>query len=209
MNINLRPDESFTVIGMKGSGKTELIKKIIRGIRPKGRQRVVILDTKQTGDFKEYPTFSELADITKMTEKNGIVVYAPNDYEAKNPDYHEGFFGWCYARTKDLVSPTSVVVDELSSIVTGNDTPDSYKDITDRGRARLCQLIQGNQKPVFVPHGALSESDHFAVFDLLQKSAQDKIRGIILDYKRPHDRHGFWYYHRSLREPIYFPGLKL
>jgi ABC-type dipeptide/oligopeptide/nickel transport system ATPase component len=208
MNVTIKPDEAVTVIGMKGSGKTVFLLHLIDRVRPRGRHRMVILDTKQVGDFKKYPKVTRLKDLHKAVEKFPVVVYAPEKGEATNPDYHEGFFAWCYDRWD-----TTVVVDELTSIVWGNDVPDSYKDITDRGRARHVSIWQGNQKPVFVPHAALSEADHFVCFDLMMETDRKKVSQIIGEKSMqragiPH-RHGFWYYHRSLIEPVYVPGLSL
>ena len=206
MAIKILPDESVSIFGMKGSGKTTLMKGIISLSKPRGTHRIVILDTKQVGDFIEYPQVEELKLLHKIVENNPIVVYAPNKFEKRDPTYHEGFFAWCYDRWN-----TRVVIDELTSIVSGNDVPDSYKDVTDRGRAKNVTVIQGNQKPIYVPHSALSEADHFFVFDLLVGDDRDKLaKNLGPKIKiRPRDPHGFWYYHKHLKEPVYFPGLKI
>jgi len=204
MRIHIRRDESVTIIGRKGSGKTYGLLTLLKAVQPTGRYRIVILDTKQTGDFKMYPTVRYLKDLHKKVEKYPIVVYAPVDQEARDPAYIEGFFRWAYQRWDTLV-----VVDELTSIVYGNDTPDSYRDITDRGRAKHVSIWQGNQKPVFVPHAALSEADHYFVFDLQMETDRKKVASIIGNKAliRPPDPHGFWYYHKSLRDPVYFRGM--
>lgn len=206
MNITIKPDESVTIIGRKGTGKTKILLYLLGLIKPIGVHRIVILDTKQVGDFKGFPSVTELRHLHKAVERNAIVVYAPNKYEMREPSYIEGFFEWCYERWN-----VTVVVDELTSIVWGNDVPDSYKDITDRGRAKHVSIWQGNQKPVFVPHAALSEADHFFVLDLNMKPDREKMAGIIGDEAkvRPPDKHGFWYYHQSLRSPVYCPGIQI
>lgn len=204
MKVNIRPDESITVIGMKGSGKTHLLLGLLKQVKPIGEHRTAILDTKQVGDFKQYPKTDKLSDVHKLAEKHPVFVYAPNKHEAKDESFIDGFFEWCYERWN-----TTVVVDELTSIVWGNDVPDSYKDITDRGRAKHVSIWQGNQKPVFVPHAALSEADHFFVFDLMMQTDRKKVATILGNkvLQRPPDKHGFWYYHRSLRDPVYVPGI--
>lgn len=179
---------------------------LIKQGQPQGHYRIVILDTKQAGDFALYPKCDKLKDLPKLVEKNPVCVYAPCSAEVKNPDYHEGFFEWCYNRWN-----TRIVIDELGSIVYGNDTPDSYKDVTDRGRARKVTVLQGSQKPVFIPHAALSENDHFFVFDLQIESARKKMAGIMGEAvkKRPIDPYGFWYYHHKLLNPEYISGIQL
>jgi ABC-type cobalamin/Fe3+-siderophores transport system ATPase subunit len=195
-----------TVLGMKGSGKTYLLKYLIKAARPTGTRRIIIQDTKQVGDFDEYPTVNSLKDLHKTVAANAITVYAPTPFEKYNPEYHESLYQWIFDRWN-----TCIVIDELTSIVQGNQTPVSYRDLTDRGRARHVSIWQGNQKPVFIPHAALSEADHFFVFDLLVKSDREKVASILGNkvLTRPPDPHGFWYYHKSLKDPVYFPGIKL
>lgn len=200
------PSESVLVVGMKGSGKTTLLTYLLDQLRPQGRHRAIILDTKQVGDFKKYPTVTELSQLHKYVEKYPKVCYSPNKAEVKDPAFHEGFFAWAYDR-----HDTTLIVDELTSIVWGNDVPDSYKDVTDRGRAKRVTIWQGNQKPVFVPHAALSESDHFFMFDMLMEGDRKKMSTILggLVMQRPPDPFGFWYYHKTLKDPVYVPGLKI
>lgn len=204
MNIKILPSESVTILGMKGSGKTTLLNFLIEQARPTGTRRIVILDTKQVGDFARYPSVSELKDLHKIVAANPVVVYAPNKEENRNPNYHEAFFAWGYDRWN-----TCLVVDELTSIVWGNDVPDSYKDVTDRGRAKHVVIWQGNQKPVFVPHAALSEADHYFMFRLMIESDKKKMAGILGNKVLTpiSDPYGFYYYYKSMTQPVYSAGL--
>ncbi len=206
MQIKILPSESVTFLGMKGSGKTSMEKFLINATRPTGTRRVIIQDTKQVGDFNEYPSVSELKDLHKIVAENPISVYAPNKFEKYDPEFHESLYTWVFDRWN-----TCIVIDELTSIVQGNKTPPAYRDLTDRGRARHVSIWQGNQKPIYIPHAALSEADHFFVFDLLVKEDREKIASILGKkvMTRPPDPHGFWYYHKSLKDPVYYPGLKL
>ncbi len=206
MEIKILPSESVTFLGMKGSGKTSMEKFLLNATVPTGTRRVVIQDTKQVGDFDEYPKVTQLKDLHKIVAKNPISVYAPNREEKYDPAFHEALYTWVFDRWN-----TCIVIDELTSIVQGNNTPPAYRDLTDRGRARHVSIWQGNQKPVFIPHAALSEADHFFVFDLLVKSDREKVASILGNkvMERPRDPHGFWYYHKSLKDPVYYPGLKL
>ena len=206
MQIKIKPDASVTILGMKGTGKTTLMTHLINQTRPTGTGRIVIYDSKQVGDFTAFPAVSELKELHKLVASNPVVVYAPNRDELHDLNFHEAFFAWCFERWN-----TRVVVDELTSIVWGNNVPNSYKDVTDRGRAKHVTIIQGNQKPVFVPHSALSEADHYFMFDLMVATDRDKMAGILGSKvkKRPPDLHGFWYFHKSMREPTYCPGLSL
>lgn len=206
MKINILPSESVSVFGMKGSGKTQMLLHLLEATRPTGSRRVIIQDTKQVGDFAKYPAVTELRNLHKVVAQNPITVYAPNRNEKYDPEYHEALYSWAFDRWN-----TCVVIDELTSIVQGNQTPVSYRDLTDRGRARHVSIWQGNQKPIYIPHAALSEADHFFIFDLLVKSDREKIASILGAnvMQRPADPHGFWYYHKSYKDPVYYPGLKL
>jgi energy-coupling factor transporter ATP-binding protein EcfA2 len=206
----IKPDESVTIVGAKGSGKTTMLNYLIDLKQPKRHERIVILDTKQVGDFDRFPAVDELKNLHKLAETNPKLVYAPNRYELKNPDYIEAFLAWCYERSF-AGGGTVCVIDELTQIVWGNDVPDSYKDMTDRGRAKEATIWQGNQKPVFVPHSALSEADHYFLYDLLVESDRIKMSGILGKkvLQRPIDPHGFWYFHRHMREPQYIPGIEI
>ena len=206
MKIKILPSEAVTVFGMKGSGKTQLLKFLLKATKPTGTRRIIIQDSKQVGDFKEFPTVSELKNLHKVVAGNPITVYAPTKYEKYNPDFHEALYTWAFDRWN-----TCIVVDELTSIVQGNTTPPAFRDLTDRGRARHVSLWAGNQKPIYVPHAVLSEADHFFVFDLLVKSDREKIASILGNkvMTRPPDPHGFWYYHKTLKDPVYYPGLQI
>jgi len=192
VSISIRPDESIMIIGMKGSGKSFLLDYLIRQKNPKGRERVVILDTKQSGDFLQYPRVDELSKLHLIAQENPVIVYAPNSYELKNPLYHSAFLAWAYDRWD-----TVIAVDELGQ--------------TDRGRQRNVTIWQGNQKPVFLPHAALSESDHYFMFDLMVDKDREKMVGILgkMVMKRPAHPHGFWYYYRHNKDPFYVPGIKI
>ncbi len=206
MGITIKPDESLMIIGMKGSGKSFLLEYLIGQKNPKGRERVVILDTKQTGDFSQYPRVDELKNLHLVAQENPIIVYAPNHYELKSPLHHNAFLAWAYDRWDTIVA-----IDELGQIVKGNDVSAEYADVTDRGRARNVTVWQGNQKPVFLPHAALSESDHYFLFDLMVDKDREKMVGILGKkvMQRPIHPHGFWYYYRHNREPYYVPGIKI
>lgn len=207
MQVTIRPDESVTIFGRKGSGKTSLLNWAIDSSVIRGTHRKIILDTKQVGDFSRFPAVQELKDLHKLTASNPVCVYAPHSGEAHDRNFMDAFFAWAYERWN-----TCVIVDELSSIVWGNDVPDSYKDITDRGRAKHVVLWQSNQKPVYVPHAAISEADHYFTFDLQYDKDRDKVAGIVgskMLKQRPPDPHGFFYYYKSMRDSIYCPGLNL
>lgn len=194
------------IIGMKGSGKSTLLDYLITQKQPTGRTRVAILDTKQTGDFNHYPKVDELSKLHIIAQDNPVIVYAPNHYELKSQLHHNAFLAWGYDRWD-----TVIVVDELGQIVKGNDVSAEYADVTDRGRARNVTIWQGNQKPVFLPHAALSESDHYFLFDLMVDKDREKMVGILGKkvMQRPTNPHGFWYYYRHMKEPVYYPGVKL
>jgi len=206
MQIKILPSEAVTFLGMKGSGKTSMMLYLLEHARLIGTRRVIIQDTKQVGDFDRYPQVTELKNLHKVVSNNPVTVYAPTKDEKYNPDFHEALYTWAFERGN-----TCLVVDELTSIVQGNTTPPAFRDLTDRGRARHVSLWAGNQKPIYIPHAVLSEADHFFVFDLLVKSDREKIASILGSkvMERPSDPHGFWYYHKSLKDPFYYPGLKL
>jgi len=167
---------------------------------------VVILDTKQAGDFMQYPRTDELKNLHLLAQDHPVIVYAPNSYELKNPLYHNAFLAWAYDRWD-----TVIAVDELGQIVKGNDVSLEYADVTDRGRQRNVTIWQGNQKPVFLPHAALSESDHYFMFDLMVDKDREKMVGILGKkvMQRPSHPHGFWYYYRHLKDPFYVSGIKV
>jgi hypothetical protein len=165
------PTDRATFYGQTGSGKTTLVRYLLSLRRD---VPIFVFDWKgliKWPGFKRYSTLRAF-----VTARNPRSIYAPGIHELTNPDFHEGFFHFCYRSGTPQGKGCIVYVDEVSAIAKDDDSiPFWYKGCITRGREKNISVFSSTQRPKKIPQIVLSESEHHYTFALQMRGDRQKI----------------------------------
>lgn len=209
MGFRISPADRVSIVGKTGTGKSVLAKRLLEAMAKEAEKLnfyypIIILDNK--GSLKTFAGFGKrirkLRDLKPSLAKElPIIVYSPQEGE-RDVAHYSGFFEFLY----NLNEPMLVYVDEFTLLGRGENIPEYVERFYKQGRERLQALWGATQNPVYLPHDFLSQADHYFIFDLLTKADRERVAAMAGDplKKRPNDKHGFWYFSVSERDPEYF-----
>lgn len=226
VNIKIRLDDRWGIIGATGAGKTHLSKRLLwaygRGVQ--GGLPIWILDTKgyklaERGrdDFKEFrhPDFGQLIrgqtppKIEVPKKGRPFVIWQP---EYDDIDLYEYFFSQIY----HAGIPGLIFVDELSSLTntTATKFPRHYDILLRQGRGMDIAMVNLTQSPAYIPFNLLRQATHMLRFRLNDDYDVAKIArkmGRAVEAEPEHD-YGFWYRNvtRPVKKnpPVYYSDMK-
>lgn len=163
-----RGDRVF-VAGQTGSGKTTLVQVLLEH-----REYVVVLDVKGTMKWGGYTIFDQLKQLQKSDpEKIKRMIYKPRFEELSDRAVMNRFFQWIYVRGN-----TTLYVDELAGVCTGDNYPHYYGACLMRGRELGVEVISGAQRPTYIPQIAMSEAEHVYSFKLKMIRDRDRMEAL-------------------------------
>jgi hypothetical protein len=154
-------DRAF-LVGMTGSGKTTLARKMLEL-----RTFVVALDYKRTLKWPEYQLCQSLRELEKATFPR--LVYRPNMVDFASEDNTEKLWEWLYKRGN-----TTIYVDETALSVDARSLPLYYRACLMQGREHNIEVWSATQRPLDIPSIVGSESEHVYAFRL--RLPQDRKR---------------------------------
>jgi len=207
--FRISPADRVSIVGKTGCGKSFFARRLLKEMEKEAGKLnfyypIIILDNK--GSLKTFQGFGKrirkLKDLKPaLAADTPIIVYSPQEGE-RNQNYYAGFFEFLYK----LNAPMLVYVDEFALLGKGENIPEYVERFYKQGRERLQALWGATQNPVFLSHDFLTQADHFFVFDLLNKADREKMAAMAGDQlkQRLDDKHGFWYFGTSERNPKYF-----
>jgi len=113
MSIELKPDESLTILGHTGSGKTTLIESVIAPARAQS-QKVIVIDTAGDIEIAGWEV-THKAQVAKRKLKDSNVIWrTPPDKEAI-----DDMLTWLFGKKGE---PVHVIFDEVTSYHRKNET---------------------------------------------------------------------------------------
>jgi hypothetical protein len=146
------------VFGQTGTGKTTLVQALLQK-----RDFVVVCDPKRKIEWPGYVVldFNQLLKIDPAKVRK--IIYKPTfaDITEKKGAIIDSFFRWVFEREN-----TTLYVDELSMIASGDDYPFHYGACLTQGRELGIEVISGTQRPTWIPQIAMSEAEHVYCFKL-------------------------------------------
>lgn len=167
---DLQPKQTNRVFvcGMTGSGKSELMKRLLAT-----RESVLIFDAKdEINPRNGWHGYKRFTKIQRMAWANPLRgVYSPNIHELVNPRCHEAFFYLGFKRRN-----TIIYVDEAYAVTDGQELPFWYKTAITRGRSRGIEVWSASQRPIDIPQFLMSESENKYIFYLEMPQDVKKVR---------------------------------
>jgi len=162
--IPRRGDRVF-LAGQTGSGKTTLAKVLLQE-----REYVVVLDVKGLIRWPGYTIFNKLSRLMDADPKKvRKIIYKPAYEDLADEVTVNAFFQWIYNRQR-----TTLYVDELAGVTSGDNYPYYYGACLMRGRELGIEVISGAQRPTRIPQIAMSEAEHVYTFKL--RMVNDRVR---------------------------------
>jgi hypothetical protein len=144
------PQDRATFVGQTGSGKTTLARLVIEQ-----RPYVVAYDAKGYINWDGWKRYTSLRALCADSNIPPHAVYRPGYAELSDEPTVNAFFEWIYKRKH-----TTVYVDELSAIASGDNFPWYFGACITRGRERGISTMCATQRPTRIPQIVLSEAEY-------------------------------------------------
>lgn len=192
---HLRAGEKMLILGMNGSGKSEIAKSIARSwvIGP-----LVVVDTKGKDPAALVPNATVCYTAAEVVRHlPGRVVYRPTLAEKTRwqpGDDHRYRPLWCrfeaiaakllqYARESGR--PVLIVVHELRELCTEQTIGPIFRECITAGRSDGVTLVLLTQRPQRVALEARSEAQHVICLTLTDQAARDEAAALLSDPDQP------------------------
>ena len=166
----IRKGERGIAIGSSGSGKTELIIRVL----PRSGD-LLVLDPKRELDVPHL-NLTVVSDPNKL-KHHRRVLYQPNEQYLNDLDAYDRVIKAFYLRGN-----CCIYVDDMVGIMERNKFPNYLRIAYMLGRAKGVTCISSVQRPANVPGFILSESQHYFVFRLVMPQDHKKMRETLFDY---------------------------
>lgn len=215
--FRLRPDESWAIIGKKGSGKS-IFARWIDYQYFRANWPIVIVDPKRRyvdaalGDtYATDPAKSTIAQPFRLMDgvfnpDARVQIYLPTFPAMKDPVFDR----LCFA----IMERGGVVfhIEDMTQVANENVTPVGLQTLMTDGRAAEIVMLLLGQRPVGIPRNMMDQAENFVFFrmpDIDDRTRASKILGdkrveqIILPKRY------FWYLHEGDDYPTKFSPLPL
>lgn len=215
MDIKIAPNSRTFIVGMTGSGKSYLANNSLDKVK-----RLVVFDTKGN--------LLKPMDLVKGTRKHWSEFLRGADKRIQVKDAPHGanveeyFDEYCY-RIR-VASSCVVYIDEILDVIGmgGSNPTYNMRSLFSKGREPIKnekgEIVSGNigvvactQRPSRVPELMKTEADNIFCFRLQKPEDRDTMAGYMGLKHLPAitDEHGFFYYNKTMTEPVYVKELKV
>jgi DNA helicase HerA-like ATPase len=164
-------DGRALVVGMSGTGKSTLMRGIMRAIERSAR--VLVTDPKAEWPPARYTLITRPQEF--RFEFRYPILFRPPAQEFDNPDVYDPLFQEVWRR-KDM----TVYNDEIMFM--GNRPTRYMRAIMAQGRSRNIRIINGTQRPKWIPKVTITEANTFYAFHLSDSEDIRAIRQMIPEY---------------------------
>lgn len=200
IDIVPREGERGLIVGHTGSGKTAL-STWLNERRP--RAPIVIYDTKGEPKFDALPRSAatpDLGDVERLLDVPELdyVIWRPEARTANDPEELDDALLHHYDNWQ-----ADAHLDELRSFHNRGHAGPGLMALYTRGRSRGIGTLGGVQRPAWISRDALSEAQHFYIFDMIDARDRKRMAEIVpnlADLERPPKYH-FHYWRQGMAAP--------
>lgn len=196
-SIRILSSERVLIAGKTGSGKTTLARKLLSNIK-----RLVIVDSKST--------LADWSQETWQEQFNRTIRFKNPRVERLLPPAGKDPGGWYAKHFERMYKECNLLlyIDELFNMPNDTDAQSWLRSLYTQGRERGIGVWSSTQRPKAIPLVALSEAEHFFIFQLNLLDDRKRIAEFAGDavLEQPPDDHGYWYYNSRLDAPVYYSG---
>lgn len=180
----VRLNDRVTIVGRAGSGKSVLLRSLIRRY-----SRAVLIDYKGDDPLPDWHHSRGAAEFVRDFPARSTRVVAQ---QAPFEDSVEWFDRVC--RHAFRIGAVAVGIDELPPELTvGGQKSPGLEVLYKQGRSRQVLPIGCVQRSYAIPLVMLSEATQLYVFQLLLPEDRKRIRDVIGEFPTPRSKHGFVY----------------
>lgn len=190
-------EDQWAVVGVRRSGKSTWSRELLKHLQQSyPAMRTYILDSSHDKDFHMFPGIHietpEAPDIIHTI--GGVQVWRPPE------DNFEEYDRWLY-RILKAEEPAVVLIDELSSLVAGNERiryPRYYGILSKQGGKHGVSLISCTQEAAYIPRVTLGQSTHIVRFRLVDgydgRKVDRRLKRPMAEWGLdPRDKYGFFH----------------
>lgn len=163
--FDIRPNQRTLIIGMTGSGKSQLAEYLCREFNS-----LIVLDYKHEIEWEGFKILNSMRELSRcgMSEEyNRVILRVPYDWEKKE---YDTFFKWVLNRKN-----TRVYADEGMVIGDNATFPKHLKICTVVGRSLGIGLIITVQRPATIPKFLMTDSEHKLIFYLQDETDRERV----------------------------------
>ena len=178
--FGIRPNQRVTIIGMTGSGKSQLAEFLCREFNS-----LIVLDYKREIEWEGFTLINsekELAKCGMSPEYNRIIFRIPYHWDRKE---YDAFFQWVLNRGN-----TRVYIDEGMVIGDNGSFTRHLKLCAVVGRSLGVGLITTVQRPVTIPKFLITDSEHKFIFYLEDDADRERVEQFCKDVDWEGDEDG-------------------
>lgn len=164
-------DGRALVVGMSGTGKSTLMRRIMREIEKDSK--VLVTDPKADWPRRDYTVITRPIEL--RWEHRYPILFVPPAVEFDDPDLYDPIFEVAWNRRN-----ITVYNDEIMFL---GSRPTRYlRAIMAQGRSRGIRMINGTQRPKFIPKVTITEANTFYAFHLSDVDDVRAIRQMVPEY---------------------------
>lgn len=156
-----RQGEHMAILGRTGSGKSQLLARLIEA----RAWRIIIRTKPDDVEYRDAITVSTLRGLER--DRKGHAYVLDPDYDEQSPEI------WATLEWAYRTGGWAIAIDECFYVAElGIDMEREIKKLMTQGRSLKITMINGTQRPVDVPRFVISEASHVIAFGLEGRDAK-------------------------------------
>lgn len=198
--------ERTLIVGQTGSGKSVFEHWLLARHES---APIVIYDTKEEPKFetlKNSRIAETLNQVNELLDEPSVdyIIFRPHVSIVSDPHALDDLLYYHYSNWRDV----SAFIDEITSFHNNGRAGNGLVGLLTRGRSRGITTVMASQRPRWLSTFALTESQKYYIFKLVDKKDRDRVGDVVPDFskmKQPPKYHFYFFEHGMEKAELYKP----